>query len=165
MKQPIKSLGKTILSCLSESFEQKAGPPLMKSLLRQHYLVQPREKTFRNTLYRLHTGGLIKKEESFWKITNEGKKIIKNFIPRPNYPKIQKNLNQNLIVVFDIPEKKRFKRKILRTELVALDFKPIQKSVWIGNGPIPSELIKYLKEFEILDHTHIFEIKPFSDIK
>ena len=158
------TIGKTILSHLEGAFEQKATRPLIKSLINP-YFRHPKEKVFTNALYRLNRDGLIKREGAFWKITKQGKNSIKNLISRPNYLEIKKNPKQNLIIIFDIPEKQRSKRNILRTELTALEFEPIQRSVWTGHGPIPEKFITYLKDLEILNYIHIFEIKSFGDIK
>ena len=126
------------------------------------------EKTFRNTLYRLHQDGLIKNNGlDIWQITDKGKGILKNlkFTARPNYPAVKKNPKQNLIIVFDIPSKEDPKRKIIREELQTLGFGPLQKSVWAGNGPLPIEFINFLQNLNILKYIHIFEIKSFGTIK
>ena len=62
------------------------------------------------------------------------------------------------IVIFDIPEKERDKRTLVRAELRALEFKPLQKSVWIGNTGLPKTCISYFSTIEVLPYIHIFSI-------
>jgi len=40
-------------------------------------------------------------------------------------------------------------RKWLRRELAVLDFRPIQKSVWFGPGPLPKKLIEEISERDL----------------
>ena len=162
-----------MISLLS-AFNGQAGAGIITALVKE-YIKQNRrvsiakdlnEKTFRNTLYRLHRDKLIKNNGfGIWQITQKGKILVENFKPRPNYPDVKKNPKQNLIIVFDVPQKQKEKRSLLRIELGCLDFKPLQKSVWMGNGPLPEEFIHYLKDLKILDFIHIFEIKSFGTIK
>src|SRR3989344_4684291 len=153
------SIGEIVLICLAIALDKRAGAPLLRKLMDQYMKEHKKitianelkDKTFRNTLYRLNRDGLIKKEGLFWKITESGKNLIKNLITRPNYSKTKKNPKQNLIIIFDIPTAHEKKRDLLRTELIALDFSPLQKSVWAGHGPIPEDFIKYLNDLKILD--------------
>lgn len=60
-----------------------------------------------------------------------------------------------MIVVFDIPEKKRRYRDWLRSELVSFDFDLIQKSVWFGPS-LPPEFIEYLDKEGLLKYVRFF---------
>ncbi|MEK7115263.1 MAG: hypothetical protein AAB847_02805 [Patescibacteria group bacterium] len=161
------SIGDVALICLKIAHNEKAGPALLQSLMKQYLIenkklaiaAELKEKTFRNTLYRLRRNQMIKKEDVFWQITKKGADAIKNLVARPSYSGLKKNPKQNLIIVFDIPTSHEKKRDFLRTELIALDFSPLQKSVWTGHGPIPPEFVKYLSDLKILDFINIFEIK------
>lgn len=167
------SIGDIALTCLEISHDKKAGPALLRSLMKQYLIenkklaiaAELKEKTFRNTLYRLHQKQMVKKEGAFWQITKKGALAIKNLVARPSYASIKKNPKQNLIIVFDIPMSHEKKRDFLRTELIALEFSPLQKSVWTGHGPIPEKFISYLKDLEILDFINIFEVKSFGSVK
>ena len=50
------------------------------------------------------------------------------------------------IVVFDVPEKSRGVRNLLRSNLITLGYVPWQKSVWISPLPHEKEVTKFLKE-------------------
>ncbi len=63
---------------------------------------------------------------------------------------------RKLIIIFDIPEKKKRYREWLRNELVGFGFNLVQKSVWIGPG-LPKEFIEYLNETGLLKHIRFFQ--------
>lgn len=50
------------------------------------------------------------------------------------------------VVVFDIPEKHRKLRNILRGKLREWEFKPWQKSVWIGKKQVETQLRRFIQE-------------------
>ena len=50
-----------------------------------------------------------------------------------------------VMVLFDIPEKKRKTRDWLRSQLKLWDFKMIQQSVWLGKGPLPKQFTERLQ--------------------
>jgi|SRR3989344_1931688 len=117
--------------------------------------------TVRNTLSRLKKKGLVKNTNGKWSISEEGKDFliskkrnIKSFFPLGN----RSNKSENkLLVIFDIPEKKKRHRDWLRHELISLDFSLIQKSVWLG-PPLPKEFIQYLDEIRILQYIKFFKV-------
>lgn len=123
---------------------------------------------FRNILSRLKKSKLIQSSKrGFWHITAKGKGYVDFLHRRGAYEEFKNNNKKkksDVIIVFDIPEVSRKKRDYLRFELLALGYKPIQKSVWLGCGPLPQEFIKYLKEMKTLDYIHIFSIKEFGTI-
>ncbi|MFH0969425.1 MAG: hypothetical protein V1804_02870 [Patescibacteria group bacterium] len=53
------------------------------------------------------------------------------------------------VVIFDIPEEKRKIRDWLRGELDLLDYKKLQKSVFISKFSLTSDLIKEIKNKKI----------------
>ena len=77
---------------------------------------------------------------------------------RNNAYAMPKNPKENIVIVFDIPEKRQQERALFRFELRALAFVPLQKSVWIGNGPLPTDFITYMKDHNLLSCVHIFSI-------
>jgi DNA-binding transcriptional regulator PaaX len=83
---------------------------------------------------------------------------IKRFFPTKKLSKISK-VEKNLIVAFDIPEKKRKYRDWLRSELIGFGFEQVQKSVWFGPA-LPKEFILYLDEIKLLDYVRFFKASP-----
>jgi DNA-binding transcriptional regulator PaaX len=116
------------------------------------------------TTARLKKLGLIKKNSNGWQITLKGKEYIKQklakFLPQhKSYSKDDKiKKKDRMIIAFDIPESQRRKRDWLRVELILLDFKPIQKSVWLGPAPLPEDFIQALNELKILKHLKFFRV-------
>ena len=62
------------------------------------------------------------------------------------------------VVFFDIPEKEKIKREILRSVLKRLGFQKCQKSVWISKKPIKDELVKICNLFGIQDMVILLEV-------
>lgn len=119
------------------------------------------ESTLRTTLSRLKKRGLIDNNKGRWSISKEGKEFlalrgrdIKQFFPAQ---KISHKTQKQLIVAFDIPEKKRKYRDWLRFELVTFGFEAVQKSLWFGPA-LPKEFIKYLDEVGLLGHIRFFRV-------
>lgn len=63
------------------------------------------------------------------------------------------------IVIFDVPERDRRKRDVLRLELVSSGFKQLQKSVWTGDRPVTKDFITLLDDLRLHDNVHIFTIQ------
>jgi phenylacetic acid degradation operon negative regulatory protein len=124
------------------------------------------EETFRSVLSRLKQQGLIKHEgHGKWHITEQGKKATTTLSRYLGYEQWKrKRAPGRIIIIFDIPEIQRKKRDYLRIELLSLDFSPLQKSVWIGGGPLPDAFLKYLRDMGLLSYVHIFSIQKFGTI-
>ena len=116
------------------------------------------KKNFSNILSRLKRDGLVQrsdfKKRSNWKITSIGIKYIQQI----EKEFIQEDDIQRLII-FDIPEKDKKKRDWLRGRLIVLKYKMLQKSVWIGNVPLPEKFIHDISLFKLQSHIHIFSIQ------
>lgn len=85
------------------------------------------KKEIQKALYRAKSHGWIKMD---MRLTEEGKKRLKSTLP---ILLSQKKWDRNwYLVIFDIPEKLRKKRNILREKLKELGFGQLQQSVWIS---------------------------------
>lgn len=82
-----------------------------------------------------------------FKLTDEGRQeaIIKKLLEDDSWD------GKWRIVIFDIPEKQRKLRHVLRMKLREWQFKPWQKSVWVSKKAIEFELHKFLKEVDLSD--------------
>lgn len=78
----------------------------------------------RSAYYRAVKNGYITLESGQPQLTASGKSKLKPYSP-------QELEGASLMIVFDIPEYERQKRRRLRILLKALQFKQVQKSVWI----------------------------------
>lgn len=84
-------------------------------------------------------------------------------LPHRNYKK--EGDNGFNIIIFDIPEKERFKRDWIRQNLTPLGFNMLQKSVWIGRSKLPREFLKDLSNLNLVKYVHIFKIAKTGTIK
>ncbi len=119
------------------------------------------EHSLRSTLTRMKRLGLLNNTSNEWSLTQEGgrflnakKSNIKRFFPIKN--RSVKTTFKNLIIIFDIPEKKRRYRDWLRIELVNFGFEQIQKSVWFGPS-LPKNFVEYLNEINLLEYIRFFK--------
>lgn len=118
-------------------------------------------------LSRLRREGLVARDgarkTSVWRITGKGTRYLRVLsvavdpLPKSDYI-VPKKDGKLRIVVFDIPERERRKRNWLRTQLVACDFEPLQKSVWTGTRPLPEKLIEEIDALDLGAYVHIMSI-------
>lgn len=66
---------------------------------------------------------------------------------------------EKVLISFDVPEKKKKTRDWLRNQIKYWDFKMIQKSLWLGYGPLPKEFTDRLRQLGIYENVQIFRIK------
>ncbi len=133
-----------------------------------------RGQQFYSFLNKLKNQGLIEKnktdeKKSIWKITKKGLEKLNLIKEKKLFSKQTVNYkkesdNKIKIVIFDVPEKERYKRTWLRATLVFLNFALLQESVWVGKNKIPEQFIYDLREREMLPYIQIFEISKKGTI-
>ena len=115
-----------------------------------------RDKLSRS-LSKLQQHGLIQrmgsKKKSKWNITKLGQQFVEDARTTKIKPKEDGILR---IIMFDIPEKYAVKRRWLRRELLYLNYKILQKSVWIGKTPVPKEFLKNINILNLQKNINIF---------
>lgn len=121
-------------------------------------------KQVNNVIYRLQKEGLITKRGDLMPILNsKGRKLMRELrgsvgaFPEPNTYNFESGEKLTLII-FDIPEKQKAKRAWLRNVLKYLDYKMIQKSVWLGANKFPAEAVADFEALNLLNCVHIFSI-------
>ena len=129
---------------------------------------------FADLLYRLRKDGLVEDAKRNGKIllnlTQKGKEILEKLRAKKDIalPDVKyKNQTDNVlkIVIFDIPESERRKRVWLGSALKRLEFKMLQKSVWIGKVRLPEEFMNDLKRLELISYVEIFAISKTGSLK
>ena len=99
-------------------------------------------KELYNTAFRLCELELINKQTTgkgvFVSLTKEGKKTLQRNSPKKD--------GVWKIIIFDIPEKQKHVRVVLRAKLKALHFKKWQNSIWISPFALDEEIEQELKE-------------------
>ncbi|MDO8516000.1 MAG: hypothetical protein Q7S28_01995 [bacterium] len=142
------------------------------------FFTEERERhSFYTLLTHMQKTGLVQKESnrgiSSWRITSKGrekksaittskKKIKTPKIPSSEYP-IQES-DKLIIVIFDIPEKEKYKREWLRGSLIDMTLKLVQKSVWMGNVQLHPAFIADLKKYNLLRHVKIFSATELGNL-
>lgn len=143
------SLAYFILLALEKSIEAEVR--LIDFAYNHHELLYgyPREITYgaiHQAVRDLRLKGFIETEKDGKKVmvrlTEAGRdqSIVNKLLSDENWD------NKWRIVIFDIPEKHRRLRNILRGKLREWEFKPWQKSVWIGKKQIEIQLRRFIKE-------------------
>ena len=106
------------------------------------------KNSLKQSLQRLRKLGMIEKEKSLYKLTNFGKRLFRKGVSRKLIAK-KKWDGKYRVVIFDIPEKKRFFRDWLRYELYSLKYSQLQKSVFIGKYPLPGDVIEEIRKYKM----------------
>ena len=89
-------------------------------------------KDFYNYVFRLHRQGLAEKIDNKVRITEDGKKLLARLVPQKD--------GVWKLVIFDIPEKHKYVRVVLRAKLKQLHFKKWQNSIWISPYALDKEI-------------------------
>ncbi|MEK9183988.1 MAG: hypothetical protein AAB890_02860, partial [Patescibacteria group bacterium] len=163
-----KKISISLLLIMVSMVNGRAGAKIIFGLLKEFYYQRKNKKSVDNfnsdklsvMLSRLAKDRLVEKEgRGFWKITEKGRLFIKKYLEREEgNNKIDRFKIPDLMLVFDVPEKRRKWRHWLRGELCFLGFKKIQKSVWLGWSPLPKYLLNELSEAQLLDCVQIFSV-------
>ncbi len=121
------------------------------------------KKKYHVFLSRLKSQGLIAEKEKKLSLTPRGLlklKNLKNYISRrldvPNYQ--ISNEKAIVIVTFDVPEREKHKRVWLRGVLKQLQFRMVQRSVWLGRCKLPKEFINDLYSMKLIDYVEVFQV-------
>ena len=124
--------------------------------------------SFKSTLTRLRTKGLIENGDKGWHLTPTGKKYMKkkeNSLQQFEY-NFTKDAPKNLIVMFDVPETKKAEREWLRWHLKKFNYEMIQKSVWVGPSPLPKEFMDYISKIGLKSAIKTFKLaKEYKEYK
>lgn len=104
------------------------------------------------------------REKGFIETEKDGRKILLKLTDIGREEAIVKKLlaeekwdGKWRMVIFDIPEKHRKLRKILRSKLREWEFEPWQKSVWAGKKNVTDPLRKFIKEIGIAEWVRVIE--------
>lgn len=114
------------------------------------------------TFSRMRKDGLVDVDmEKGWYLTPAGRVYAKkkfDSLQQFNNPFKNKTVDRNLLVMFDIPENKKGEREWFRWHLKKFKYIMIQKSAWVGPGPLPKEFLDYLKKIGLKDSIKTFKL-------
>lgn len=139
-----------LLSCNSNSIRKK--------ILWER--IQKRRKISQNVYYqninRLKKRGILEDSNGIVYLSRKGKMFFDNPYRRVKEKPLKDN---KILVIFDVPETKRKVRTWIRDQIKEWDFKMVQKSVWIGYGPLPKEFIDRLKYLKVNDGVKVYNLR------
>lgn len=119
------------------------------------------DKKFRKATERLRKRNLIFGERQgkrvIFELTDEGRTEADKIKLKLEMAKRKRWDGKWRIIIFDVPEKIRGKRDLLRKELIEFGFMQLQKSVWAYPYALPKEFIDLWKDADILSHCVIIE--------
>jgi DNA-binding transcriptional regulator PaaX len=76
----------------------------------------------------------------------------------------KKDTPKNLLLIYDIPHEQKRERDWFRRQLIHFGFIMIQKSVWVGPSPLPTEFITYLKQIDLRKKFKTFKLaRSYTD--
>ncbi len=96
------------------------------------------------------------KKKAIWRIAANGRRHFKKM---KNVLELPLEDGKTRVVVFDIPEDRHGERNWLRSQLLACDFTPLQKSVFMGIRPLPERLLKEFKDRGLRAYIHIMGLE------
>ena len=121
-------------------------------------------QTVASLLSRLKRQGLVERQgskgSSSWLLTDQGRQLLKK-----SEPIIPLKDNITRLVIFDIPERERKKRDIIRMELVGCGFQLLQQSVWIGHNPLPEDFIERIDTLRLKNNVRIFSVRDVGTLE
>ncbi len=132
MARTLSPLSRIILHSFENNEER-----MLHEIYKDHVQGKSKKEIY-NTLYRLVQQELLEVDDERYTLAPAGKQLIHKFFPKKDG--IWK------IIIFDIPEKKRYVRTVLRTKLESLGFKKWQNSIWISPYIIDPEIELELNE-------------------
>lgn len=139
-----------LLSCNSNSIRKK--------ILWER--IQKKRKSSQNVYYqninRLKKRGILEDDNKTIYLSQKGKTFFQNSCKMIKNKPLK---NNKVLIIFDIPETKRKVRTWIRNQIKEWDFKMIQKSVWIGYGPLPKEFTERLKYLKVSDGVKVYNLR------
>jgi CRISPR associated protein Cas2 len=92
-----------------------------------------------------------------------GSKKKKELAPKRHYLQsfnldFKEDAPKNLLLIYDIPEARKKERDWFRRQLISFGFVMIQKSVWVGPSPLPTEFMDYVKSINLKDQFKTFKL-------
>lgn len=160
----LKDFGSEFLQYFAESLPKKDPRfTLMRTLLTPDFKEGFKKNTIKVNMGRLKREGLIEESEKkkIYYLTEKGEELVAYLKDR--YSILEKPWDGKVrLVVFDIPENRKFQRNWLRLELLLMQYKPLQKSVYVGKHPIPDDLYQELIKNGLFENVYIFTLEKFD---
>lgn len=133
--------------------------------LRKQYKKQKNKQKFSQLIYRLKKNGYIKiknlEQNKGVLLTKKGvEKVLKAKLRMKDKQKRSDKKWQ--MIIFDIPEKKRHLRDLLREKLRLLEYKKLQQSIWICPYDVSKETGFILRKYSLDPYVKLFLIEEIE---
>lgn len=119
------------------------------------------------TLHRMKKRKLVSmsgpKKKAIWRVTRKGKHHFREMKDSQSKVEIPPEDGKTRLFIFDIPENRKGDRNWLRRELLACDYTPLQKSVFLGLRPLPARLLEDLRGRGLLPHIRVVGLESDRD--
>ena len=116
---------------------------------------------YTQSVYRLHKKGVLVYRGDMVVLSPSGKKYVHTHCPML---RVSIRGAGKVLVLFDIPEEKKRLREWLRLQLRFWDFTMVQKSAWLGKGPLPEEFYERLRFLGMEKNVKVFPVRKRTDI-
>jgi DNA-binding transcriptional regulator PaaX len=114
-----------------------------------------KRRSLESAYYRLIKKGLIEMDDNkIPRLTERGRQKVRVYEPE------RLKFGAHLMVIFDIPEEERYKRRRLRLLLRELSFRQIQKSVWETDYDHREYLRAEIAEMNLQEYVRVYEVAP-----
>lgn len=111
-----------------------------------------KRRSLESAYYRLIKKGLIELDDKrIPRLTEKGRRKAMSYKPQ------RLKFGAHLIVIFDIPEEERRKRRRLRQLLQELSFRKVQQSVWETEYDHREYLRAEIAEMNLQEHVRVYE--------
>jgi DNA-binding transcriptional regulator PaaX len=151
------SFGDLIISQLFSSRSRRVQRKVLYRLVQEKRRLN--NQAFNNNLYRLRDREILNFDPHGDILVNRNNLqrhiLFKNIKERPAG-------DVKIMVLFDIPERKRKIRNWLRLQLKLWGFKMVQQSVWLGKGPLPKEFTERLQLFGVSKCVKILKVQSIK---
>ena len=132
MPRPLSQFSQEILLHL-----QDTGPQMLHQLY-EKFEDRANKKKIYDTMFRLTTQGVVNLVNDRYEVSDEANILLHTIAKERD--------GVWKMVIFDIPEKKRQVRNVIRTKLVSLGFQRWQNSIWISPYTMAPEIEDELNE-------------------
>lgn len=116
-----------------------------------------KKRSLESAYYRLIKKGLIELDDKRMpRLTAKGQRKAMTYQPE------RLKFGAHLIVIFDIPESERRKRRRLRMILQELSFRKVQQSVWETKYDYREHLRAEIAEMNLQEYVQVYEAAPIE---
>ncbi len=120
---------------------------------------------YRRTVRDLHKRGLVeiltKHDEKFIELTSRG--VLEALLKKAKIKITEKWDGKWRLVMFDIPESSKPKRRLFRVLLLQNGFKKLQASVYISPYPLNRSALDYLRQTGLIGYVRIMRVDDLDD--